>query len=122
MIEEVLYEVLNSVESFVDVYPQKAPDNTKPPYITFTLVHGGSEDFPSGAKKNEKALWQVDVYEDSSLKTKKLRVKVVNKLDDWSLSSGKATWRDGYEARVKLYRQIIEFRTKENNNGACNGN
>ena len=121
MIEELLYEALSALN--VEVFPQIAPDNQKTPYIVYTLVTGIPKVRPSGKIGNIKSRWQIDIYETSSIKAKKLRDRAVEKIRGFPLYNGDLSYRDGYENRVKIYRQIIEFYTKEkNNNGDCNGN
>ena len=112
MIEEELYEHLQSLE--IDIYPQVAKDNAKTPYLTYFLVTGRPREMPSGHISSTKSSWQIDIYESSSLRAKKLRESVVEKIRDFPLYSGNLSYRDGYEQRVKFFRQIIEFETKNN--------
>jgi len=119
MIEQELYEYLKLLG--VDVYPQKAKDNAKTPYLTYSLVFGQPKQMPSGDISFVKSSWQIDVFEESSLKAKMLRDRVIKSIRDFPSYSSGLSYRDGYEERVKVYRQIIEFYTKENT-GECNGN
>jgi hypothetical protein len=118
MIEEELYELLETLG--VAVFPQIAPDNQKVPYITFTDITSIRKKFAGGTLKNIKSRWQLDIYQSSSLKAKQLRDEVIAKIDIFPLSSRDISYRDGYEPRVKIYRQIVEFYTKQQ--GTCNGN
>jgi hypothetical protein len=118
MIEEKIYELFETLG--VAVFPQIAPDNTKVPYLTYTDITSIRKKTPSGSVRKVKSRWQIDVYESSSLKSKILRDRVIEKLDIFQNCSGEISYRDGYETRVKVYRQIIEFYTNEL--GECNGN
>jgi len=118
MIEEKLYELFETVG--VDVFPQIAPDNIKVPYLTYTDITSIRKRFPNGSVRRVKSRWQIDVYESSSLKVKLLRDRVIEKIDTFSNCSGDISYRDGFEQRVKVYRQIIDFYT--NVIGECDGN
>jgi len=118
MIEELLYEALTALN--VEVFPQIAPDNQKTPYLVYTLVLGTPKERPSGNIGSTKSRWQVDIYENSSIKAKKLRDRAIEKIRGFPHYSGDLSYRDGYVEKVKTYRQIIEFYTKEKNDGDCN--
>ena len=119
MIEIDLYEHLRELE--IDIYPQKAKDNPSLPYMTYTAVVGRPRGSPSHDVRYITTSWQIDIYDDSSYKAKLLRELVVEKLRDFPYYNGDCSWRDGYEPRVKTFRQILEFKTKQYI-GECNGN
>jgi len=118
MIEEDMYQHLE--ELGIDVYPQHSETNILP-YLVYSVVTGGTTTAPAGSVRFVKTVWQIDVYDDSAYKAKQHRELVVEKIRDFSLQSGEIEWRDGYEPRVKTFRQIIEFETKQYI-GECNGN
>ena len=117
MIEEQIYEELKTLA--VDVFPQIALDNQNVPYIVYTLITCIPKERPNGQIGSTKSRWQIDIYESSSIKAKELRNRAIEKIRGFPLYSGDLSYRDGYEERVKVYRQIIEFYTKEA--GECNG-
>ena len=119
MIEEELYQHLQTLG--IDIYPQKAVDNAKTPYLTYTLVTGSPKEIPSGDISSVKNMWQIDIYESSSFRAKELRNITINNIRSFPHYSSLLNYRDGYEERVKVYRQIIEFYTKKNT-GDCDGN
>lgn len=119
MIEEDFYYHLQDLE--IDIFPQKSPDGSPLPYLIYTVVTGQARGSPSEEVRDIKTSWQIDVYESSAYKAKLLRERVVESIRDFQLQSGTIDWRDGYEPRIKTFRQIIEFRTKQYI-GECNGN
>lgn len=119
MIEEDLYQHL--LDLGFKVFPQNAPDGEAVPYMTYSVVTGQTRGSPSQDVRYIKTSWQIDVYESSAYKVKLLKEEIVEKLRDFSLFAGECKWRDGYEPRVKTFRQIIEFETKQYI-GECNGN
>ena len=119
MIEVELYEYLKTLD--VEVFPQIAPDNQKTPYLVYTLVVGTAKEMPNGSIGKMSDRWQIDIFENSSLKAKSLRERVIEKIREFPHYNGDLSYRDGYEERVKTYRQIVDFKTKINI-GECDGN
>lgn len=118
MIELELRNYLLSVLEIKEIIGKKlfaniAPQDVVGPFMVFTVVNDTDQNSVQGDNYSNNTLFQIDCYDKSYSKVKKLKGAVKKAMYEFSYHPYDFNSRDGYESNTKLHRQLINFKLKK---------
>ena len=93
------------------IYPLMAPQDVTNPYMTYRVINGKGNQCMEGNIYQNDVRFQIDCWSTKYSEVKAIKEAVISALIGFK-SSYNINNMDDYEPETKLYRQIIDFKSK----------
>ena len=106
MIEQELYQHLSGF----NIYPAVLPENVQYPAMVYFVITDLEKQAIQGSKYANVTRFQIDIYAESYAEAKIKKDELIQALYNFKYPVTDISVIDAYEDKVKLFRQIIDFK------------